>query len=142
VCTNQPGGGWFQEGVSPRISATLQEIYKPGLSDFDLACLVWWARNQILVDCGLVGESNITAVKYEALVTQPSLTLQWLFRRIGIGYHKRVTRKITARYIRRHAAPDGDTRVQALCMNTMFALDTAFRAGNPPPEIQSALSGK
>lgn len=133
VCTNQPGGGWFQEGVSGRVTEVLRSVYgTSALSEFDLACLIWWARNQIILDSGLTNAPNITLVKYEALVSKPSLMLKWLFSRLGLRYHERVSRNISPRSIGRHAAPPLDSRVEELCLASQAALDAAFLTGNPP----------
>src|SRR5690606_34098566 len=72
VCTGQPGAGWFGEGLSSEVAEELRSLYEAEtLSDFDLACLVWWARNQIMLDSGLAGRPSVTLVKYETLVTNP-----------------------------------------------------------------------
>lgn len=132
VCTGRPGGGWFQEGVSSPVAEVLRNVYRPTLSDFDLACLIWWARNQIIIDSGLIGEPNVTVLKYEALVSQPSMFLTWQFERIGSEYRERTARNITPRSIGRHSAPEMDGRVQDICEASLATLDHAFRAGNPP----------
>ena len=132
ICANQPGGGWLQEGVSPRMADVLKDIYRPDLSDFDFACLSWWLRNQIIVESGLIGAPNLTFVKYEALVLQPTQMLEWLFDRIEIGYRKGIERKITARFIGRNVIPEMDERIQHLCVATLDSLDRAFLAGRPP----------
>jgi hypothetical protein len=132
VCTNQSGGGWFQEGLSAGVSTILKKVYRPDLSDFDLACLVWWARNRIIVDSGLIGHSNVTIVKYEPLVSRPTLLLEWLFARIDIPYHSRVTRRIHPLSIGRHPAPETDKNVRELCEELMVQLDEGYRIGDPP----------
>jgi hypothetical protein len=133
VCTNQPGGGWFREGVSSRVSEVLRSVFRTSaLSEFDLACLIWWARNQIILDSGLTDAPNVTLVKYEALVTQPSMMLKWLFYRIRLPYRERVCRNISPRSIGRHPAPSVDNCVDKLCIASLATLDAAFLAGNPP----------
>lgn len=132
VCTGQPGGGWFQEGVSESAAAVLRSIYRPDLSEFDLACLAWWARNQIILESGLTNAQNVTLVKYEALVTAPPRMLAWLCNRTGIEYRERIGKIISARSIGRHEAPPMDARVRELCDAALTALDEAFQRGNPP----------
>lgn len=130
ICTGQPGGGWFQDGVSRLVSATLQEIYRPTLSDFDLACLTWWARNQIIIESGLIGQPNVTLLKYEALASEPAQILKWLFDRIGIQYKDRVGRYISARSIGRHKSPETDCDVKNLCDTLLVTLDNSFYSGS------------
>lgn len=132
VCTGRPGGGWFQEGISPPIQEILQQVYRPDLPDFDLACLVWWARNQLMIESGLAGRTRVTILKYEALVSAPPRVLDWLFRRIDTRHYGRLERNVTARSIGRHAAPAIDERIRALCDATLAELDEAFLEQQPP----------
>lgn len=131
ICTNQTGGGWLAEGVSPTMSEVLQSIYRPSLSDFDLVSLVWWVRNQILIENGLLSHPGVTIVKYETLVSQPTVMLKWLFGRIGVEYKMCVTRNISTRSIRRNPVPEMDTSVQELCTAALTTLDDAFHAECP-----------
>lgn len=132
VCTGGAGGGWFREGISPRIGEVLRETWRPGLSDFELACLVWWARNQLVLESGLQGQPGFTLLKYEALASAPPAMLSWLFQRMGMRYSGGLERGITARSIGRHPAPDIDQRVLELCRATQARLDATFLAQDPP----------
>lgn len=132
VCRGEPGGGWFAEGISPQIADTLRDVYRADLPEFDLACLVWWARNQIILQSGLIGRPNITLLKYEALAVDPRRMLAWLCHRIDVEYMDSIGRKVSARSIGRHAAPGIDHDVERLCTETAEKLDDAFYAGNPP----------
>ena len=132
VCTNQQGGGWFQEGVSHSVSDTLQEVYSESLSDFELACLVWWARNQIAPESELLGGDRITVLKYENLVTDPVRAINWLFERLGIEFDDNITRKISARSIGKNEAPPVQPEIQSLCERTLATLDAAYFEQRPP----------
>lgn len=132
VCTGGSGGGWFQEGVSPGVLEILQQVYRPDLSDFDLACLVWWARNQLLIESGLTGQPRVTVMKYEALVSEPPLMLEWLLQRLQMRCSGRIEGNVSARSIGRHSAPAMDEGVRELCSSTLTALDEAFLDQDPP----------
>ena len=132
VCTNQEGGGWFQEGVSPAVAAVLRQVYTPDLSAFDLSCLVWWARNQIVLEQGVLDDDRVTLLQSETLVTAPETTLRWLFGRLGVPYVTRVATNIQASSVARHHAEPMNPRVQMLCEETLTALDGRFRASLEP----------
>ncbi len=132
VCTGRPGGGWFREGISPPVENILRDAWHPHLTDFDLACLAWWARNRPVIESGLIGLPALTLLKYETLVSEPSAVLRWLFQRLDIPYCERVERRISTRSIGRHAAPDMDTRALELCRSTLAELDAAFFDQGPP----------
>ena len=135
VCTGQSGGGWFQDGVSPQMLRVLDDVFRPEMSDLELACLIWWARNQALLESGLVEADNLTLVKYESLVSHPIPVLQWLFDRIRLPYSQGVTARISPRSIRRHPSPSLDARVKNLCSTSLRSLDDAYESRNPPKVI-------
>lgn len=134
LCNGLRAEGWFQEGVSPVVTRTLQRVNDPNFSEFDFACLTWWVRNQIVIRSGLIGDAWVTLLKYEELVTQPVPMLRWLFDRAGIEYRDRIARNITPRFIRRNPAPEVNPKVQRLCDATLQTLDEGFRAADPPVE--------
>jgi len=135
VCQGKPGGGWFQEGISECISEELKKRFRPELSDFDLSCLVWWARNKILVDSELPESTNLTILKYETLVSNPRVILRWLFREIDTEYIERTAQHISARSIGRHNSPQMDEEVRSLCEDLLRSLDKLFVEHGP--EIQT-----
>ena len=58
--------------------------------------------------------------------------LEWLYERTGIGFQRDVTRRVSARSIRRHQAPTLDPNGEALCEHAMSLLDEAYDAAAPP----------
>jgi hypothetical protein len=132
VCTGQAGGGWFDEGVSLESRRILREVYRPSLSDFDLACLAWWARNRIIVESGLLPSPDITVLKYEDLVADPQGMLWWLFARMNVPFNNRIGARMTPRPIGRHRAPPMDDTVRELCESLTCGLDEAYFSLSPP----------
>ena len=140
VCKGEDGGGWFQEGLSPAVAAVLRDVYRPDLPAFDLSCLVWWARNRIILEQGVADAPNVTLLKYETLVTDPEGTLRWLFARTGIPYDARVARNIRASSVGRHAPVSMDSAVQGLCEEMMASLDGLFYGMFPSTGVEPTVS--
>ena len=132
VCTGQPGGGWFAEGVSGASREILTGVYHEALTEFDLSCLVWWARNRIIVESGLLGSPGVTLIRYESLVQNPEPVFRWLFARMSLPYHDRIVRHMNDRSIGRDPAPPMDGRVRELCSSLLRELDAAFDKQKPP----------
>ena len=126
VCTGQPGGGWFQDGISETTGAMLRRVYRNDLTDFDCACLAWWARNQIVIESGLLGCEDVTPLRYESVVNDPENVLSWLMKRIGLRDEPKLSKNISARSIGRHRAPEMDSQIRELCEETARILVTAF----------------
>ena len=89
VCMGEGGGGWFQEGVSAASIRTLKEIYTLDMTDYDLACLVWWARNRIFTELQLQAVPSMLLEKYENLTTRPDESFGALFKFLGMSNYKR-----------------------------------------------------
>lgn len=132
VCTNQPGGGWFAEGLSKETFGILRDIYDERLTEFELACLVWWARNRVVVEAAPLPEHDFTLVRYESLVCEPDAMFRWLFDRIGLQYEEKVAGRVSSRSIGRRPRMPMSEPVQALCDSLLCELDNRFVASAPP----------
>jgi len=115
VCEGKAGGGWFQRGVSPECEVTLKDIYHPDLSKFELACLVWWARNLTVLEQGIDKAPNTLMLEYEKLVTGPSKVFPFLCEVLGIPQQPRAHRHVHSRSIHRHTYPPVAERIERLC---------------------------
>ncbi|MEX2339165.1 MAG: hypothetical protein WD609_11415, partial [Aquisalimonadaceae bacterium] len=127
VCTGRRGGGWFQDGVSPTTEAVLREIYSTHLTEFDLCCLAWWARNQIIIENSLATDPAVTLVKYEQLAVNGRDELAWVFDRIGLHRHERCGRFINSASVTKSNGPALTPEVRALCEHTMEELDGYYQ---------------
>lgn len=125
VCTGGTGGGWFQEGISDEMLRRLKEVYRPHLSLFECACLVWWARNRIVLEEDLAREENVYLLRYEDLVTRVEEETRELFRFLGLPFQRSVTAQVHAQSIRRHDYPPVDPAVADLCEKLTESLDRA-----------------
>lgn len=127
ACTNQPGGGWFQEGISESVSNALQSVYRPTLSEFDLACLTWWTRNQLIIESGLIGRPNINVLPFESLIADPESVTEWLCNFTGIDQQNCELRSIPPIRNDLDSKLDMDDGIRRLCLQTLATLDKAFR---------------
>lgn len=127
VCSGQEGGGWFQEGVSEETEQILRNLPWQNFSDYDFACLVWWARNRLFFEQKLDKENRVLLLPYEKLVTTPEESLQAVTNFIGIPFSPQMTRYIHARSISRYSPPEINRSVEKLCdeLTTSFAVFVA-----------------
>lgn len=127
ICEGKPGGGWLEEGVSDHMRDILKSLYTKNLSRFDLCCLVWWVRNQVLIDSPILNSSDLSVVKYETLVTRPDTVMSWLFKRIDFPYDARISRRMNSGSIHRNPYPPINHEVANLCRELMEKLDALFQ---------------
>lgn len=95
VCAGGVGGGWFQEGVSVKTEKILRSLNHGCLTEFDYACLVWWARNRLFTEQELERFNNVTLISYEKLLTGD---LERVFKFAGLSFEQKYMR-----YVKRSA---------------------------------------
>lgn len=115
VCSGQEGGGWFQEGISGETGHILRGLPWRNFSDYDFACLVWWARNRLFFEQKLNEDSRVMLLRYEKLVTEPEVSLQLVTQFIGVPFSSKMTMYIHAKSIARHTRPKISKTVLELC---------------------------
>ncbi len=123
VCAGEPGGGWFAEGVSEPVARTLRGLDRSKFTDFDYACLTWWARNQLFFELGLGSEPDVRLLRYETLVVEPQPTVRALYEWLGMEWSEPSLRFVHARSLKRPDLPALDPAVAALCGDLLQRLD-------------------
>lgn len=123
ACRGETGGGWFDEGLSPETRRILREFDVERLSDFDLACLTWWARNRICIERALWQYGKVAIVRYEKLAADPATGFSSLFEFLAMPASAHALRFIRATSIGRHEAPPLDAEVETLCHQVLAELD-------------------
>ena len=127
VCEGKLGGGWFSEGVSTPIRRSLQSLDRSRFSDFDYACLVWWARNQLFFDLGLAAEPRVRLLRYETLVVDPQATMNALFQWLDMPSSGQSMRFVHAQSLFKRDLPALDPQVEMLCNGLQQRLDEAHQ---------------
>lgn len=125
VHADRPGGGWFAEGVSDEVREVVQSLDAESLSDFDWACLNWWARNILFFELGLEGDKRVRLLCYEDLVQNPRAILRDVVSWIGLPEDNRSFRFVDSRSLAEKDTPPLDPRVDALCTSLLEKFDVA-----------------
>jgi hypothetical protein len=123
VCEGKPGGGWFAEGVSPAVRQTLQVLDRSRFSEYDYACLVWWVRNQLVLDLGLADEPRVRLLRYETLVVDPGWTMRGLYDWLDMPWSAASLRFVHARSLHTPNQPPLDPQIAPLCHSLLQRLD-------------------
>lgn len=123
ICRGESGAGWFDRGVSPATRKVLRSMEVDRLSEFDLACLTWWARNNIFVENALWRHRNVCAVRYEKLASDPGAGFAELFEFLDMKPSKNALRFVRKSSIGRHPAPVLDRQVDELCQQLLDQLN-------------------
>ena len=115
VMEGRSGGGWFQEGISNETLNILNSLNYKLLSEFDLACLIWWARNKLYFDNLLNKKSNCMVLIYERLVSNPAVECKKITRFLGLDYSPKMIKYIHSKSIQKNSYPKLNEEVEMLC---------------------------
>lgn len=117
VIENKPGGGWFQEGVSERSAEIIRDIYIPSMSEFDLASLAWWLRNELFFEKNLYKNKDLLLISYGSLVQSPKEYMPRIFSACGIEDDKQnpIYKYVHNKSIAKNKYPDLHPSVKQLC---------------------------
>jgi hypothetical protein len=118
VCDGQPGGGWFAEGVSAVLD-------RASFSEWDYACLAWWARNRLFFDLNLADEPRVRLLRYESLVSEPERTMRSVYEWAGMKWSGPSVRFVHARSAAKPDLPVLDSQVASRCRELLHRLDDA-----------------
>ena len=116
-------GEWFEEGASPETRNIIKNIYSDQLSEFDLACLVWWVRNHLLLEKKPKNIPNLTTIKYENIVSNPKDLFPKIFNRLGLRSYEKSLRYVHAKSISRYEHPELHPEIYGLCQTLLDDLD-------------------
>lgn len=125
ICTGGSGGGWMQEGVSEEAQQILKDVYHPQLSCCECLCLVWWARNRIVLEKQLHERPNVLLIDYDRLVQDPH-QFKRIYQFIGLEFEGQDIHDVHALSIGKDDFPEINQDVRQLCESLTLALEQAF----------------
>jgi hypothetical protein len=126
IANDRDSDGWQGQGMSDATHALVKARVHPEISDTSAAALIWFFRNQLFFDQGFDRDPRVLLVRYESLVTQPTLEFQRIFAFLDIPYRPWHSRKVVAHSIRKARQPEIEPAVRELC-ETMTARFEALR---------------
>jgi len=141
VCESRQGGGWFAEGVSEAVARNMRSLDRSQFTDFDYACLVWWARNQLFFELNLVNDPRVRLLRYETLVSQPESTMRALYDWTGMQWSSPSMRFVHARSMRKPDLPKLDPEVESMCASLLQRLDAVHARQWPKIASYAQASG-
>lgn len=138
VSTGQSGGGWFQEGVSKETTEVLRRVYSADLTELDLACLVWWARNRLILELELMSLPSLLIVRYEDLIRKPREAFEEVFEFIGMSYYEAAVSGVVRNNNGSRKREGLSPSVERLCDDLLSRLDEHVRFRRREPQTLGA----
>ncbi len=109
--------GWWGEGLSAHQIDVIRQHYRPEMSAASAYALFWYVRHYFYFDLGLDETPNVQVFRYESLVSEPETEVERLFRFCGCPFKPAYARILHASSIRKHAHPEIDPEIEALCQD-------------------------
>jgi len=115
--------GWRGERIAPTTLAAVQatEVRTPA----DGAGLVWWMRNRLPFDLGLVDDPRVLLVSYEQLVSEPAAQLDRVFGFLGVTAPPDAVGRLSARSVTRRPVDGLSNEIEALAVDLAGHLEAA-----------------
>lgn len=112
---DRQAGGWRSRGMSDDTYARVQALVRSDISEEAAAALQWYVRNVLYFELGLADDERVMLVYYEDLVTRPAAAFERICGFLGLRYSATLTSTVFASSVGKHAPPDMDPQIVALC---------------------------
>lgn len=114
---------WFDEGLSEHVRDTVRRVYQPSMTDYDCACLKWWARNMIAIEKGVCQNPRVLMVSYDRLVADEAVQFDRIFDYLGLQFREDMAAFVHQRSLRKDHGRQLERQVESLCEQMMCDLD-------------------
>jgi hypothetical protein len=120
-----PTDRWEARGLTAQTRAILSRLDQASLDSHSAAGAFWYLRNQLFFDQQLDKNPAVLLLKYEMLVTNPTLTMKAVCDFIGCEFDVRMIKDIHARSIGRRTRRLSP-QVSKLCGEMLELLDSTL----------------
>ncbi|HNQ22077.1 MAG TPA: hypothetical protein PKK06_03185 [Phycisphaerae bacterium] len=131
---------WRLQNVDAQCLQLVERFYKQGVSEASARALIWYLRVYQYFQQDLPSDPRTMLLSYEQTVQEPHAHLPRLFAACGLSYEERFARPLFTTSVGRHAAPEIDPEIAALCDEMYARLEAACAASHPPGLPERAMS--
>jgi hypothetical protein len=115
IVQRSPNARWRAINMSEADIEMIGYHLDRGLSDASARGLIWCIRNEFYFRQGLDRRSDVLLVNYEDLVLKPVSKVREVFEFVGLLFHPKYVREVSAESIGRAAPPDLDPEIRIMC---------------------------
>jgi hypothetical protein len=119
---------WQAQGLSEESLELIRSVNWGRAQPADGAALMWYVKNRMFFERSLDRRPDVFLVSYDALVREPTATMQSLCRFLGVAWEPRVSSHIDCRATRSRDPVSLDPRIRARCDELTAQLDAAAAA--------------
>lgn len=128
------GGGrdrWEAQRLSPESLELIASFDWDRTGPLDAAALLWYVRNRLFFELGLLERPDVLLVSYDAMVADPEAEMARICAFLDLPYDPRFVAHVRRRAPVHIAPVDLDPRIRARCQQLTASLEAAHRASPP-----------
>ena len=131
IVRDRNSADWRGCGMTDETHRMVCEHYRPNIDDASAEALFWLYRNQLFFDQALDGDPRVRLASYERIVADDGSYGASLARFLGLDFTRSMQRVPHGESVHKHAPPEVEPEVEALCRQMQAALESAHAVGRP-----------
>lgn len=123
---NLTAAGWRAGGLTPEKIALIRRLYSEEMSSHAAYALMWYLRNNLIIDLKLHERNDLLLVKYENLVQEPQKHFPRIFNFIECPFKKKYVKGVYHSSVGKEKFPEIPVEIATLCENLYQQLEGIY----------------
>lgn len=123
---NIAAAGWRAGGLTPEKIALVRRFYSEEMSSHAAYALMWYLRNNLIIDLKLHERDDLLLVKYENLVQEPQKHFPRIFNFIECPFDEKCIKGVYNSSVGKEKFPEIPAEIAGLCENLYQQLERIY----------------
>lgn len=123
---NIAAAGWRAGGLTPEKIALVRRLYSEEMSSHTAYALMWYLRNNLIIDLKLHERDDLLLVKYENLVREPQNHFPRIFNFIECPFKEKYVKGVYNSSVGKETFPEIPAEIVELCENLYQQLEEIY----------------
>jgi hypothetical protein len=123
---NIAAAGWRAGGLTPEKIALVRRLYSEEMSSHAAYALMWYLRNNLIIDLKLHERGDLLLVKYENLVQEPQKHFPRIFNFIECPFEEKYVKGVYNSSVGKEKFPEIPAEIAELCENLYQRLEEIY----------------
>lgn len=118
---------WLKECTSDVTRNKIESLLRPDVSDYDRLCLLWYARNRLVIEKDLGSKQNVLLLEYESLVHNKHDQFSRVFDYLNLTFDSRMVTDVHTDAVNNSPVTPSDSKINNACEELKSQLLAASR---------------
>jgi Sulfotransferase domain len=123
---NIAAAGWRAGGLRPDKIALVRRLYSEEMSSHAAYALMWYLRNNLIIDLKLHERDDFLLIKYENLVQEPQKHFAQIFNFIECPFEEKYVKGVYGSSVGKEKFPEIPAEIAELCENLYQQLEMIY----------------